>query len=181
MKNSDFLAELSNLLNNSEIATEEIFGMNSGAVGTVPRIFGTIEGYLVKFDFVSLQEVKLEVNVRPEHYLFLGHYNRFTSLLKKMKIAKDIKIKNKDFNQSYYLRNITQKNAELYFNKENINIIKSLEPFDYLEQTFKEFRLVKDITVDYTPQKAYDELKAFVQYVINCDKIFATKRELASI
>lgn len=112
MKNKEFLKQLTALLSKGEIVSEEVLGNTGGSIGTVPRIFGTIDGYLVKFDFVSYKEVKLEVDMKPQHYLYLRHFSKFSNLLKKLKIARDVKISKEEFNQKYYLRNVESDVAE---------------------------------------------------------------------
>ncbi len=179
MVGDNFLNELSTLLKESEIVSELVIDRRSGSgenLGSIPRLFGTVDKYPVKFDFMSRKEVKIEINFKTQHYMFITHFNKLTRFLDKWKLSRAVKLNDAKFNEVYNLRDVEKDVAEVTLSKQNIELLKAMEPFDFFRMTFKEYRVVKDIDMSYTPEDAYNDIRNLVNFVKNCDLTWNTER-----
>jgi hypothetical protein len=170
MDYNQFVKDLSVCFQNPVIDNEKSYSFSPRT--PVTSVYGIVGGYGITFGFSASKEVKIIVNKKPPHYMYVSPSNLLTKFSDALKISGAVKSDDFEFDTTYSVRNTGKQAAKKTLVSENITLIKKLDPFAYFEMTHKIYKFVKDVNNNYTVRNAEDDLNNLAKFVKNCDSIW---------
>jgi hypothetical protein len=133
-------------------------------IDRTPRLYTWFRGHRVKLGFPSEHELLLQLMEPPPHLLLLRRERFLWRLLDTVGLLPEVRIGVPDFDERFIIQNATARVARRMLGAEARQRVLSLEPFEYLELTTGDYRVLKAVRpgVDYSVEQAIRDLDNLV-------------------
>jgi len=130
-----------------------------------PRLVGEWRGLVCEFEFLAVDELRISLKLLPAAHLHLRREGRASRILGRLGLSREVRIGEKEFDERYLVRNISQKDARALFNPRVRLLVDALEPFFNLEMLDKELRFLKyaPLREGYEPASALQDLEGLFE------------------